>query len=108
MPLPIEQPLPMNSRSGSLPKRFPVGAKYVVEGRGGTDGDLRVLSRYVVLPTGRRINVRVDAELTSSPGVQARRRSRNHRKFQNQAAGRPEPGRKKIVGRAGTARQHGR
>ena len=40
-----------------LPRRFPVGAAYVVEGYGGEDGDLRVISRYVVLPGGRRINV---------------------------------------------------
>ncbi len=43
-----------------LPKRFPVGTTYVVEGRGGEDGDLRVFSRYVVLPGGERINLGVD------------------------------------------------
>jgi hypothetical protein len=51
----------MNSSANGLPKhlphRFPVGATYVVEGHGGEDGDLRVISRYVVLPGGRRINV---------------------------------------------------
>jgi hypothetical protein len=51
----------MNSSANGLPKhlphRFPVGATYVVEGYGGEDGDLRVISRYVVLPGGRRINV---------------------------------------------------
>ena len=40
-----------------LPRRFPVGAKYVVEGYGGKEGRLRVIARYVVLPGGRRINV---------------------------------------------------
>jgi hypothetical protein len=45
----------MNSSANGLPKhlprRFPVGATYVVdEGYGGEDGDLRVISRYVVLP----------------------------------------------------------
>ncbi len=40
-----------------LPKRFPVGTTYVVEGRGGEHGDLRVFSRYVVLPGGQRINL---------------------------------------------------
>ena len=58
----------MNSSANGLPKhlphRFPVGATYVVEGYGGEDGDLRVISRYVVLPGGCRINV---------PGVCARR-----------------------------------
>jgi hypothetical protein len=40
-----------------LPRRFPVGAKYVVEGYGGAEGQLRVIARYVVLPGGQRINV---------------------------------------------------
>src|ERR1700730_17372789 len=40
-----------------LPKRFPVGTTYVVEGRGDEGGHLRVLSRYVLLPGGRRIDV---------------------------------------------------
>jgi hypothetical protein len=44
----------------SLPTRFPVGAKYVVEGRGGEDGRLRVFSRYVVLPDGQRIKLPAD------------------------------------------------
>src|SRR5271166_5911433 len=43
-----------------LPKRFPVGTTYVVEGRGGEDGKLRVFSRYVVLPDGQRINLGAD------------------------------------------------
>ena len=41
-----------------LPKRFPVGATYVVEGRAGARGQLLVSSRYVVLPGGRRIDIR--------------------------------------------------
>jgi hypothetical protein len=45
-----------------LPKRFPIGATYVVEGRGGEDGKLRVFSRYVVLPDGQRINLGADPE----------------------------------------------
>src|SRR5258708_26486116 len=50
----------IDRQSISLPKRFPVGARYVVEGRGGEDGDLRVFSRYIVLPGGQRINVPSD------------------------------------------------
>ena len=49
--------LPVNGLPKRLPHRFPVGATYVVEGYGGEDGDLRVISRYVVLPSGRRIDV---------------------------------------------------
>ena len=54
--------LPIDRQSSPLPKRFPVGARYVVEGRGGEDGHLRVFSRYVVLPGGQRINVPSDPE----------------------------------------------
>ena len=43
-----------------LPQRFPVGAKYVVEGYGGEKGNLRLIARYVVLPGGQRINVPAD------------------------------------------------
>src|ERR1700691_2953328 len=49
--------LPIYRMPGRLPRRFPVGATYVVEGFGGAEGDLRVIARYVVLPGGRRINV---------------------------------------------------
>ena len=52
-----------------LPKRFPVGTTYVVEGPGGDDGNFRVFSRYVVLPGGQRINV--PADLPSPPAPRA-------------------------------------
>jgi hypothetical protein len=42
--------LPIDRLSSRLPRRFPVGAKYVVEGYGGEEGKLRVIARYVVLP----------------------------------------------------------
>jgi hypothetical protein len=57
-----------------LPRRFPVGAAYVIEGYGGDDGDLRVIARYVVLPGGRRINVLADVSL-AAPRALAFRRS---------------------------------
>ena len=46
---------PSNYRPSLLPRRFPVGATYVVEG--GVEGHLRVIARYVALPGGRRINI---------------------------------------------------
>jgi hypothetical protein len=49
--------LPIDRLSSRLPRRFPVGAKYVVEGYGGEKGNLRVIARYVVLPGGGRINI---------------------------------------------------
>jgi hypothetical protein len=47
--------------SSRLPRRFPVGARYVVEGYGGEKGNLRVIARYIVLPGGRRINIPADS-----------------------------------------------
>jgi hypothetical protein len=48
---------PIDRRQSRLPQQFPVGATYVVEGHGGAEGNFRVIARYVVLPSGRRINV---------------------------------------------------
>jgi hypothetical protein len=39
----------MTRTSDSLPERFPVGTKYVVESRGS------VVSRYLEFPNGRRV-----------------------------------------------------
>jgi hypothetical protein len=58
-----------------LPKRFPVGTTYVVEGRTGQNGGFRVFSRYVVLPSGARINVAGDF---GPPRVTARDRPLPH------------------------------
>ena len=35
-----------------LPSRFPVGTHYIVEGEPGEGGKLRIVSRYVVMPSG--------------------------------------------------------
>jgi len=62
--------------SSRLPRRFPVGAKYVVEGYGGEKGNLRLIARYIVLPDGRRINVPADlSQPASSRALAFRRRS---------------------------------
>jgi hypothetical protein len=83
-----------------LPRRFPVGAKYVVEGYGGDDGNFRVIARYVVLPGGRRINVPADLSSPSAPRALAFRRRTNAK--QSQPKSRPTRGRKKIAARRGT------
>ena len=49
--------MPKSQKSSRLPKRFPVGTTYVVEGRGGESGKLLVSSRYVVLPGGQRVDI---------------------------------------------------
>ena len=69
--------LSASRKSNRLPKRFPVGTTYVVEGRGGEHGDLRVFSRYVVLPGGQRINLTED--FTGSSRVPRSSRARRRR-----------------------------
>jgi hypothetical protein len=91
--------LPIDRQSSPLPKRFPVGARYVVEGRGGEDGHLRVVSRYVVLPGGQRINVPPDPGQT--PGLSAH--APRHKRVRSRVrASRMTT--KKIMQKAGTSR----
>jgi hypothetical protein len=98
--------LSLSRQTSRLPKRFPVGTTYVVEGHGGEDGNLRVFSRYVVLPDGQRINL--GADLGSLAASRARRpRSRGESAAPNTGKGRaPRP--KKISANGGTSRRHGR
>jgi hypothetical protein len=35
-----------------LPNRFPVGTKFVIEGQGGSTGQLQIYSRYLEFPDG--------------------------------------------------------
>jgi hypothetical protein len=96
--------------SRSLPKRFPVGAKYVIEVRpGGEPADSRVLSRYVELPGGRRINVPADLNRSPSPRALPAQRlaakpPAKHAKVATAAGGGPRKlaGPRKFAARAGT------
>ena len=92
--------LPIDRLSSRLPRRFPVGAKYVVEGYGGEEGNFRVIARYIVLPGGHRINVPADLSSPPAPRAAAFRRRASTKKSQ------PKPhaasGGKKIAARRGT------
>jgi hypothetical protein len=50
----------MRSQTDRLPSRFPIGTRYVVEGRGGPAGRLRIQSRYLEFPDGRHVELPVD------------------------------------------------
>jgi hypothetical protein len=50
----------MGSLADRLPSRFPVGTRYVVEGRGGGEGRLRIHLRYLEFPDGRHVDLPVD------------------------------------------------
>jgi len=89
--------LPINRLPHRLPRRFPIGATFVLEGYGGGEGNLRVIARYVVLPDGQRINVPAFS-LQSLPRALAFRRrpgSKRSAKARTEAA-------KKYPGRRGT------
>jgi hypothetical protein len=47
----------MGSLADGLPSRFPVGTRYVVEGRG---GGFRIRLRYLEFPDGRHVELPVD------------------------------------------------
>jgi hypothetical protein len=93
--------LPIARLQNGLPRRFPVGATYVVEGYGGEVGDLRVIARYVVLPGGRRINVPAEIASPAAPRTLAFRRRSNRK--QSQAKRQSASSGKKFARRRGTA-----
>ena len=96
--------LSASRRSSKLPKQFPVGTTYVVEGRGGEAGDLRVFSRYVVLPGGRRINLTDDS--ATNPVRASSPRRRRPARAGSRTVRKASPARaKKIATAAGTPRQ---
>jgi len=95
-------------RSKGLPRSFPVGATYVVEGRGGADGVFRVLSRYVMLPRGQRIDLPAAVERPSTPRALATRNARRSQIKTRRVGSRKALTRKKLATSSrGTAR-HGR
>ena len=81
-----------------LPDRLPVGATYVVEGFGGDEGNFRVIARYILLPSGQRINVPADLSSQPAPRAVAFRRRASTKKSQSRTAGRS----KKMAPRRGT------
>jgi len=42
----------MTYASGRLPSRFPVGTKFVIEGKRGREGQVQVFNRYLEFPDG--------------------------------------------------------
>jgi hypothetical protein len=77
-------------RSNRLPKSFPVGAVYVVEGSGGDCGQLDVSARYVIMPGGQRIDVAARPPEATSV----------RRRLRLVSSGRPTPRSKGFSGRA--------
>lgn len=67
--------------SRRLPSRFPVGTKFVIEGKRGGEGQLQVFSRYLEFPDGTCLPLPVQpTKRKSQPPGRRRRRllSRGH------------------------------
>jgi hypothetical protein len=60
-----------DSFADGLPDRFPDGTRYVIEGRRGGQGGLRVHARYLEFPDGRHVDLPI--ELAGRTRAQARR-----------------------------------
>lgn len=67
--------------SSRLPTRFPVGTKFVIEGRPGDEGKLQVFSRFIEFPDGTKLKLpkRPQPQKSAPAGRRARiKRSRSH------------------------------
>jgi hypothetical protein len=56
-----------------LPSRFPVGTHYIVEGEPRKGGQVRIVSRYVVMPGGVRYDLMTPAKRVREPADLARK-----------------------------------
>jgi hypothetical protein len=65
-----------------LPSRFPVGTKFVIEGRRGGEGQVQVFSRYLEFPDGTFFPLPtrpVPAQLKPKTPISRRPRARRRR-----------------------------
>lgn len=58
-----------------LPARFPDGIRYVVEDEPGKGGKLRIVSRYVIMPSGVRYDLITPERARNSADHARERRS---------------------------------
>jgi len=71
------QEVTMAYGSGRLPSRFPVGTKFVIEGKRGGEGQVQVFSRYLEFPDGTFFPLPVrPLKRKSAPTRRLARRSR--------------------------------
>jgi hypothetical protein len=57
----------MASLADHLPSRFPVGTRYVIEGRGGGDGRMHIHLRYLEFPDGRHVDLPIETAARTRP-----------------------------------------
>ncbi len=63
-------------QAARIPKRVPVGTKYVIEGKPRGKGQVHVFSRYLVFPDGRCFDLPSDVPPAAIP--RRHRRSKAH------------------------------
>ncbi len=61
-----------------LPSRFPIGTKFVIEGRRGGEGTMQVFSRYLEFPDGTRIRLPKRAGKRATLAPRSRGRAHGH------------------------------
>jgi hypothetical protein len=61
-----------------LPRRFPVGTKFVIEGKRGGQGQVQVVSRYLEFPDGTLFPLPVCPTTRKTPPAGRRGRGRSH------------------------------
>ncbi|GIK81209.1 MAG: hypothetical protein KJZ73_09710 [Pseudorhodoplanes sp.] len=76
------------ARSFVLPRELPEGTRYVVEGRPTPEGTTRIVSRYLVFPDGRRVDLPAMPRFPAA-AIRKRRRVRNHARSLKTARARP-------------------
>jgi hypothetical protein len=76
----VLQEVIMASSLRRLPNRFPVGTKFVIEGKRGGEGQVQVFSRYLEFPDGTLFPLAIRPSKPKSPLAARRgRRSRSSR-----------------------------
>lgn len=63
-----------------LPSRFPVGTKFVIEGKRGGEGQVQIFSRYLEFPDGTFLPLpKRPGKRKSAPATRRARRARRSR-----------------------------
>ena len=65
-------------RTARIPKRVPIGTKYVIEGKSRGEGQVHVFSRYLVFPDGRCFDLPSDMPPMAIPRRHRSGQARTH------------------------------
>ena len=81
----------MPRQSTHLPSRFPVGTKFVIEGRPAGDGKVQVFRRFIEFPDGRHVRLPAspDTRKPAAPPAEPAARSVNGRAGASEPIARP-------------------